>query len=39
MNIYLKQIKNQTYFGFNEKLFAMVSEIGESLKPEEGSTA
>ena len=30
---------NGCHFGFNEKLFAMVSEIGESLKPEEGSTA
>jgi glycosyltransferase involved in cell wall biosynthesis len=30
---------NGCHFGFNEKLFAMVSEIGESLKTEEGSTA
>jgi hypothetical protein len=30
---------NGCHFGFNEKLFALVSEIGESLKPEEGSTA
>jgi hypothetical protein len=30
---------NGCHFGFNEQLFAMVSEIGESLKPEEGSTA
>jgi hypothetical protein len=30
---------NGCHFGFNEKLFEMVSEIGESLKPEEGSTA
>jgi len=30
---------NGCHFGFNEKLFAMVSEIGESLKTEEGRTA
>jgi hypothetical protein len=30
---------NGCHFGFNEKLFAMVSEIGESLKTEEGGTA
>jgi hypothetical protein len=30
---------NGCHFGFNEKLFAMVSEIGESLKTEQGSTA
>jgi hypothetical protein len=30
---------NGCHFGFNEKLFAMVSEIGESLKAEKGSTA
>ena len=30
---------NGCHFGFNEKLFAMVSEIGESLKAEEGGTA
>jgi len=30
---------NGCHFGFNEKLFAMVSEIGESLKTKEGSTA
>jgi glycosyltransferase involved in cell wall biosynthesis len=30
---------NGCHFGFNEKLFAMVSEIGENLKTEQGSTA
>jgi glycosyltransferase involved in cell wall biosynthesis len=30
---------NGCHFGFNEKLFTMVSEIGESLKAKEGSTA
>jgi hypothetical protein len=30
---------NGSHFGFNEKLFTMVSEIGESLKAKEGSTA
>ena len=30
---------NGCHYGFNEKLFAMVSEIGESLKAEDRSTA
>lgn len=30
---------NGCHFGFNEKLFVMVSEIGESLKAKEGSAA
>ena len=30
---------NGCHYGFNEKLFAMVSEIGESLKAEDRGTA
>jgi hypothetical protein len=30
---------NGCHYGFNEKLFAMVSEIGESLKAKDGGTA